>query len=775
MVMFVVVCHEMVTGAGVFVTFPVDVLEAGESVTVTGKVFRIEETEDYKILYLKKSIISDGTQSIQERYFLVYAKGEKTFALGNQIKASGSLEFFENERNPGAFSRKKYYRTQRIAACIWTEEAEITDAEVYPVRERLRLLRKRWISDVLTVLGERKGGILNAMMLGDKQQMDAEVKERYQLNGIAHILAISGLHLSFVGLGFYRFVRRTSGSYLAGGLVGITFLLLYITMIGCTISAVRAVIMFGMQVGADMTGRVNDRLTAYTLAMAGVIWWRPLAFFDAGFQLSFGAVGAVLFLYPMIAPGKNGTRQSSSKQGDSGREMLGAKFGKLAESLEVSLCIELITVPVILYHYYELPTWSVFLNLIVIPLMSLVLLLGFTGSIGFIILRPAGIGMLHGCGYILDFFEWLCKVMEQIPGRRLTTGRPGLAGIILYYAILVLVVFWYHKQKEVCEEAKNVRFMLGTGLRIILLTAGIFTLMINCPAFRHKGLEITFLDVGQGDCAFVRTEDGRTCLIDGGSSDTKKVGRYQIEPFLKCRGVGRLDYMFVSHGDMDHINGLEELIERQQEGVSIGCVVLPEQKLWDEKLEQLCELATSNGIPVVTIQKGQEIPWKDVMLTCLEPDAEEFDKTGSGASGNVESGNGASESSVSGNAASMVLELQYGDLKVLFTGDVEGTGEEILTEDMTENCTVLKVAHHGSRNSTSEAFLKKAGPKLAIISAGRENRYGHPHAETLERLTAEGCSILNTAECGAITLRQTGKEVANLQIIQYNRFYEKFE
>lgn len=758
--MLVVVSREMVTGTGIFVTFPVDALEDGRMVTVTGEVFRIDETEEYQTLYLKRTGISDGRQNIQEQCFLVYVKGNYSFAIGNKIKASGSLEFFENERNPGAFSRKKYYRTQGIAACIWTEEAELVNRDTDLFRERLRLLRKRWSETVLQVLGAKKGGILNAMLLGDKQKMDVEIKEQYQLNGIAHILAVSGLHLSFVGLGFYRFVRRTSGSYLAGGVAGITFLLLYIAMIGCTVSAVRAVIMFCMQVGADMTGRVNDRLTAYTLAMAGVIWWRPLAFFDAGFQLSFGAVGAVLFLYPLITPGKNVTRQSNSIRGDSGREMLGVKFEKMAESLRVSLSIELLTVPVILYHYYELPTWSVLLNLIVIPFMSLVLLLGFLGSIGLVLIHPAGIGMLHGCGYILDFFELLCKGMEYLPGRRLTAGRPGVVGIILYYVILAIVVFRYRKQKEVCEEVKDVHFMPGTGLRLILLAAGIFALVMNCPAFRHTGLEITFLDVGQGDCAFVRTEDGRTCLIDGGSSDTKKVGRYQIEPFLKCRGVGRLDYVFVSHGDMDHINGLEELLERQQEGIAIGCMVLPEQKLWDDKLKQLYELATSNGIRVVTIQKGQEISWEDVTLTCLEPCAERFKE----ASGEI-----------SGNAASMVLELQYGELEVLFTGDVEGEGEDILTEDMKEDCTVLKVAHHGSRNSTSEAFLKKSEPRLAIISAGRENRYGHPHVETIERLTAEGCGILNTAECGAITLRQTGKEVANLRIIQYNRFYEKFE
>lgn len=205
--------------------------------------------------------------------------------------------------------------------------------------------------------------------------------------------------------------------------------------------------------------------------------------------MSFGAVGGSAVSLPLITSGKN-------------------TFGKLAESLLVSLSIELITVPVILYHYYELPTWSVLLNLIVIPLMSLVLLLGFLGSMGLMLIRPAGISMLYGCGYILDFFELLCKGTEQLPGRRLTTGRPGVVGIILYYVILAIVVFRYRKQKEVCEEVKDVHFMPGTGLRLILLAAGIFALVMNCPAFRHTGLEITFLDVGQGDCAFVRTEEG---------------------------------------------------------------------------------------------------------------------------------------------------------------------------------------------------------------------------------------------------------------------------
>lgn len=192
-IMLVMVSREMMTGAGIFVTFPVDTVENGRLVTVTGEVFRIDETEEYQTLYLKRVGISDGRQNIQERYFLAYVKGNHSFALGNKIKASGSLEFFENERNPGAFSRKKYYRTQGIPACIWTEKTESVSKDIDPFRERLRLLRKRWSEAVLQILGAKKGGILNAMLLGDKQQMDVEIKEQYQVNGIAHILAISGV------------------------------------------------------------------------------------------------------------------------------------------------------------------------------------------------------------------------------------------------------------------------------------------------------------------------------------------------------------------------------------------------------------------------------------------------------------------------------------------------------------------------------------------------------------------------------------------------------
>lgn len=746
------------SGRGWQGTFPVEMLPEESMVTVTGQIFREDVLADYQVLYVKRAQIQSQEKSVKEPYFIVYVKGEGAFALGNIVEASGSLEFFENERNPGAFSRKKYYRTQKIAACIWTDRAKVVDARTYPFRERLRILRQQWSSKINEVLGEEKGGILNAMLLGDKQQMDPQVKERYQLNGIAHILAISGLHLSFVGMGFYRLVRRLCGSYLAGGMAGITFLLTYILMIGCSVSAVRAVIMFCMQVGADMAGRVNDRATSWGLAMAGVILWRPLAFFDAGFQLSFGAMGAVLFLYPLIVSYRAAddraeaapTRQSRVRQ----------LAGNLAESLQVSLCIQLVTMPVILYHYYELPSYAVLLNLIVIPLMSVVLLLGFLGSVLILAIYPMGAGMLRGCGWILGFFDMLCRWAERLPGRRMILGRPEIRGILIYYACLFLmmaVMMWNQKREQEREhktEPEREPARVRRGVPGLVMAAGMLVLLVNCPAIHHPGLEITFLDVGQGDCAFIRTEEGDTCLIDGGSSDTDQVGRYQIEPFLKSRGVARIDYVLVSHGDQDHINGLQELMERQQEGVEIGCLVLPEQSVWDEKLEDLYGCAVKMQIPAAVIRKGQMLRWKDVTLSCLGPDEALTDP---------------------GNEASMVLELTDGELRVLFTGDVEGKGEEYLTDAIEENCTVLKTAHHGSRNSTSDAFLEKAAPELAVISAGRENRYGHPHAETLERLKKAGCAILNTAETGAITLRLTGKEVANLQIIQYNRFYEKFE
>ena len=253
-------------------------------------------------------------------------------------------------------------------------------------------------------------------------------------------------------------------------------------------------------------------------------------------------------------------------------------------------------------------------------------------------------------------------------------------------------------------------------------------------------MEVVALDVGQGDSLYIRSPSGSHYLIDGGSSDVSNVVKYRIEPFLKSKGVGTLDYVFISHGDEDHLNGVRELLENQLLGVKIDTLVLPPEQLLDETLTELAKTALDHGTRVVTVQCGEQITDEDVVLTCLAPTKEYQGE--------------------SGNASSMILSLQYREFDMLFTGDVEGDGEKALSDSgLLKHYDVLKVAHHGSKNSTSDEFLAQVSPAVALISAGRENRYGHPHAETIEKLESCGSRIYSTQTGGAILLSTDGKEM----------------
>lgn len=523
---------------------------------------------------------------------------------------------------------------------------------------------------------------------------------------------MTGLHLSFIGIGAYRIFRRMTGSYTAGGIAGILLLVLYVMMIGVTISAVRALVMFLFRVGADMTGRHYDPPTALAAAAAAVLLWRPLSLYDGGFWLSFGAVFAMIIVLPIFK-------------------------GLPVQGFWASVSINLTILPVMLFYFFEFPPYSLLLNLFVIPLMSAMLFLGLLGSAAYAAGIPIAVFGLRICKVILWLYEKCSEIGMGIPGARMIAGKPRLWQIAAYYILLAAALVFLRRLRR--KEIKKASGMETAGririMPLLALAAGIFILTFR---FGEEGrLSVTILDVGQGDGIFIQGPAGGTYLIDGGSSDIKKVGQYRIEPFLKSRGVGRLDYVLISHGDSDHMNGVADLIERRKIGIEIGTLVLPMQEAWDESLCSLADMARQAGIQVAEIGPGQGIQEKEAALSCIQP-----------AKG---------DEIQPGNEASMVLALSSGEFDMLLSGDVEGKGEELLTERLTKTeqartWEVLKVAHHGSRNSTSERFLQSVQPAFAIISAGEQNRYGHPHQETLVRLKERGIKIYSTQDKGAVMI-----------------------
>lgn len=282
---------------------------------------------------------------------------------------------------------------------------------------------------------------------------------------------------------------------------------------------------------------------------------------------------------------------------------------------------------------------------------------------------------------------------------------------------------------------------------------------------------VIFLDVGQGDCCLVQTSSGENYLFDCGSSSRSGVGRYVLLPCLKYYGIHSIDAVFVSHPDTDHMNGVTELLELAEEnGIEIKQLILPaiEKEARKEEFEELLDAAGYNDAAALTAKvnemkeggKIQDAVWQEkIRVAYLE--AGESWECGSVRFTCLHPAKGYSAENA--NAYSQCIYACFDTFSLLLTGDVEEEGEKALLESLRErqisDVTILKVAHHGSRNSTSAELLAQIEPKLAIISCGKNNRYGHPHAELLERLRQTGCTVLQTSEVGAVTVQKEGSGV----------------
>lgn len=686
-----------------------------KKVTVTGRLVKQEQSAASNQLYLINNSIIDQSISYKipkQKQILIFTDDETSYSAGSLLKVSGICQEIQEPGNPGQFNLKKYYEIKEIQMVLNKGKVLHSGRTYWPVRQFLWDVRERFKRTFLQIADEENASVLDAMLLGDKKELDPEVKKLYQDNGIAHILAISGLHISMLGMALHKLLRKLGISwYLSGAAAGI-IMSAYGLMTGFGVSTTRAVIMFLVYLLAGILGRTYDILSALSLSAMLILWDNPLYLTDAGFLLSFSAVLGVAVLAPVI------------------RDICNCN-NKLLESFLVSLAIQLTTIPIVLYFYFEIPLYGVVLNLIVIPLMSLVLGFGIAGGMAGLISVPAGIFLVSPCYYILGLYKFLCAVVLNLPLAKIILGKPELWQIIVYY--LLLSGMCLIKQKK--KSGEIFKWVWGTAFMMFLIS--------RQPG---NGMRITFLDVGQGDGICIQAPGGINCLIDGGSSDVKQVGSKRIEPFLKSRGIQKIDYLFLSHMDADHINGIMELLQayalnlagENASGVSIRHLILPKLAKKDEEYLEIEKLAKKNKIMVLYFQKGDRILNGRFSFSCLHP-----------------SKNPVSDDR---NENSMVLQMVYQDFCVFFAGDVEGAGEEEMMKEL-KSADLLKVAHHGSKNSTPDTFLNAVRPRIGILSYGKDNRYGHPHEELVNRLKRAGVVSYSTADYGALEVSGNGMEM----------------
>lgn len=693
---------------------------AGKRITVEGKVYRKETVrqtnEPVTVLYLK--LISENSRGSREvcdvpdaQKVICYLKsGQKEPEMGSVIRITGKFTSFERASNPGQFDAYSYYQILGISYRLNQAVISAKSQNYNRFTQTAHQIRNFLSEKLSESLPEREAALMQTMLLGEKGGMDKELKALYQRNGIAHILAISGLHISMLGMGMYSMLRKCAVPMKASAVLSALVMFLYCMMTGFSVSAVRAVIMFSLHMAAVIVERTYDMLTAVAVAAVLILINQPLYLRHSGFIFSFGCVLGIGLILPALTEGRKEIHPMMKR-------MLGG------------LGMMVVTLPVYLWFYYQFPVYSVFLNLLVIPLMSFLMAAGLLLLACSILCPPAALPFVLLIKGILGIYEKVCGICDMLPGNLLTCGRPEKWQIAIYLLAFLLLIFL----------RKKGNILLSWGIS----ATAVFLIMIPTKT----GINITFLDVGQGDCICVENSYGKNYLIDGGSSSVSHVGEYRIIPFLKSQGISRLEAVFVTHPDEDHCNGIKELMESGDlQGIAVKHLVLPDIALdgKEEAYLELEQIADKAGIPVSYISRGQKIADDRLTITCLHPDK--------------------GYSAKDANEYSIVLTLTSGNFSVMLTGDIEGEGEQKLTqllqkEEKGGRTTVLKVAHHGSKYSTGETFLETVSPDIALISAGENNSYGHPHEEVLNRLTEAGSHIYQTKESGAITVSYRRQKV----------------
>lgn len=671
--------------------------------TVSGEVQECQAEEYSLSVYLKQVCLTVGSEQIPIENIKVYLNKEEQIRIGMFLRVCGKLEEIPGPRNPGEFDSKQYYACRKIYYQM--KEGEVCDKSIgYSYfGQFLQEIRQK----AETILDEAAGayaGIFQAMILGERGNLDAETKMQYQMAGIMHILAISGLHISFVGMGFFRLLKKAGAGNGVAGAVSAFLIYAYGIVTGGSVSAMRAVGMFLVLVGAGIAGRSYDLLSAMALSAIVLLLDAPAYLYNVSFLLSFGAVIGIGALTPEIC------------------SLLNLKK-RTAKSLAGSVIVWLITLPIALHAYGEVSLAGVILNLLVLPTSGIVLASGiFALPVGIFVIEIAKRVVFPGkC--VLFFYEKLCEVVGWIPHSTWIAGSPQLWQCVVYYVMLGVAfagVKWGKKAASVALVIFAVVF-LGYHSR--------------------NGLAITCLDIGQGDCCVLKMPEGENFLIDGGSSNKKNTAVYQILPYLKNQGIAILDGIFVSHTDQDHISGIEELLElcaQKLTTVRVKNLILPDWDTTGGEYEKLKMLAEQTGIRVQTVREGNLLKTKEAQIEILAPE------------------NGADGSDT--NEDGMVMKVHFGKFRGLFTGDIGAETEKKLLDSM-EDVDFLKVAHHGSKYSTCQGFLDVVSPEIAVISCSAKNTYGHPSADTIKKLEDCGAQVEYTMKNGAITVRTDGEGI----------------
>lgn len=712
-------------------------LSLPQKVTIDGWLFREPELAPHRgRLYVEALRVweNEVSRPATGKMLVTVRTLSDSWHYGDVLRLTLTLRHPRNFRTPGSFDYEGYLARQGIflSAFLWddatVQRVGTQGSPLWMIVERVR----HTISAFFTAqLDSKTAAVLQALIIGDERLITKDLRETFSRTGVAHVLSISGLHISLVAATAYGFwwwvvgrsrflLFRFTAPALAS-ILAIPPVLLYASISGGNVATWRSVFMVLTYLLATLIGRQSEtyRSLAFAALLISILW--PGAVLDVSFQLSFVSVLSLFLVVERFASWWERMRVHRFVAVPLRERLL--RWGGTYFAISGGALLG--TMPITAAYFNQVALVGIFANAVVVPLLgSAAVVLGLLAAV-FVFLHSGIAAVLVFCaGVVIQLGLWATEWFAAFPCAALQTVTPNLFELTLLYSLLCCGLF----RSTLRQLPAPLRFLPHLLLSLLLLDV----ISWSRQRYYHKELLVTFLDVGQGDAAVVELPGSQVMVIDGGgfASEDFDSGEALLAPFLWSRKIGRVDTLVLSHPQLDHYGGLAYLVEH-----------FSPRELWfngdstgSERFTRLQSALTRHGVrsrvlcremPPITVNKAQ--------IQILHPPCQ--------------------HEGLSLNNASLVLRLSHGSIDVLFTGDIETEGETILLSAQPDLASeIVKVPHHGSRTSSSLAFVQSTAPHVAIASLGFQNRFRFPAPEVVQRYKQQGSMLLRTDEQGTITI-----------------------
>lgn len=665
-------------------------------ISATAVVIKGPSEGEYNYKYTVKA----RTGKYKNKKFIVYInkKNKKLLEYGDLIEIKGEYSAPEVARNYKGFDYSQYLKTLNIYGTIKVEESKIINKnQLSPILITINNIKEKMIDNANRNMPKRTANLLLGILIGERDNIQEDIIESFRTANLSHILAVSGSHTSYIILGITYLISKSKTPKRIGYIITIINLLIFIIITGASYSVVRACIMAIVVIGAKICYRKENFFTSICISLIIILIQNPFAINDIGLKLSFmGTAGIVIFNKSIT----NFFIKLKIKQ-------------KIAEVLSVTFSAQLMIMPITILNFNTISLTFFISNILASPLLGIIIIFGFISIFISSIFNPISKILFLILHIFLELLILVSKVTEKIPGSSILVKTPNILFAIVYYILILFFNYFFvikqnptrrfHKKIIKIITIKNIK----NAFKVIAVVFLIMLLLTRIVRIINPTLKIYFIDVGQGDSTLIVTPKNKKILIDGGEGKTNVLFQYLLD-----RRINKIDYIIISHFDSDHCNGLIEIIEKMR----VENIVMSKQSKESEEYKKILEIIKQKNIKVSSVKAEDKIIIEKNLYTKILNPAEKFEFQ-----------------DLNNNA--IVAKLVYKNFSMLFTGDIEKAEENLAKKYKNElKSTILKVAHHGSKTSTSEEFLKYVEPQIALIGVGENNKFGHPNQITIEKL-----------------------------------------